>query len=225
MHMTHTWFSIVQQISAHDQGITLDDLPIVRYADGRAARVHHPADGVIPRLAAVLVVIHPHADGVELLLTRRGGGLREHSGEIAFPGGRQEEGETSVDTALREAHEELAIPASAVTVLGTLRTIYVPRSNHLVTPVVAWCDHLPLMTPNTAEVAEFFLADMRTLLHPDAIQYETRQIHEDTFVVPYYPIQTHRVWGATALMLSDLILRTRRLLLHQTSTQGTTYEQ
>lgn len=222
--MSH-WNTIIQQISQHDQGITLDDLPIVRYVDGRPARVHHPAEGVEPRLAAVLIVLTPHETDVRILLTRRSGGLREHSGEIAFPGGRQEPGETSIHTALREAHEELAIPESAVTVMGALHTIYVPRSNHLVTPVVAWCNELPELTPNSVEVAEYFMADVPPLLHPNAMQYETRNMLGDTFVVPYYPINQHRVWGATALMLSDLILRTRRLLMHQSSIQGASNEQ
>ncbi|MFZ9857822.1 MAG: NUDIX hydrolase [Roseiflexaceae bacterium] len=223
--MTSYWNSIIQQISQHNQGITLDDLPIVRHIDGRPARVNHPAAGVTPRLAAVLIVLTPYAQDIQVLLTRRGGGLREHSGEIAFPGGRQEPGETSITTALREAYEELAIPESAVTVMGALHTIYVPRSNHLVTPVVAWCDELPQLTPNDVEVAEYFTADFPPLLQPDAMQYETRHMLGDTFVVPYYPINQHRVWGATALMLSDLILRTRRLLMHQSSTQGASNEQ
>lgn len=218
--MTLTWFSIIQQVSRHDQGVTIDDLPIVRHSDGRPARVHHPAEGVIPRLAAVLVVLSPYQDNVELLLTRRGGTLREHGGEIAFPGGRQEAGETSIDTALREAYEELALPSNSVHVLGTLHNIYVPRSNHLVTPVVAWCDELPPLTPNPTEVAEYFTTNIPPLLRPEAMQYETRQMLGDTFVVPYYPIRQHRVWGATALMLSDLVLRTQRLLMHQSSSQG-----
>lgn len=223
--MISRWNTIIQQISQHDQGITLEDLPIVRHVDGRPARVNYPAEGTTPRLAAVLVVLTPHESNINVLLTRRGGGLREHSGEIAFPGGRQEQGETSVHTALREAYEELALPESAVTVMGQLHTIYVPRSNHLVTPVVAWCNELPELSPNVAEVAEYFTADVPTLLHPDAIQYETRHMLGDTFVVPYYPIKHHRVWGATALMLSDLILRTRRLLMHHTSIQGASDEQ
>lgn len=223
--MTHAWVSIIQQICQSTQGVTIDDLPIVRYVDGRPARVHQPAQGVIPRLAAVLLLLSPHGQNAQLLLTRRGGGLREHSGEIAFPGGRQEDGETSVHTALREAYEELAIPSSAVTVMGTLHQIYVPRSNHLVTPVVAWCDELPSITPNVAEVAEYFTTDVPPLLHDDALQYETRQMLGDTLVVPYFPIHQHRVWGATALMLSDLVLRTRRLLMNQSSAQGVAYEQ
>ena len=223
--MTSQWHSIIKQISQHDQGITLDDLPIVRHVDGRPARVHRPAEGVIPRLAAVLIVLTPCKTDVQILLTRRGGGLREHGGEIAFPGGRQEAGENSISTALREAHEELAIPASAVTVMGSLHTIYVPRSNHLVTPVVAWCDELPELSPNAVEVAEYFTADLPPLLNPAAIQYETRQMLDDTFVVPYYPIHHHRVWGATALMLSDLLMRTRRLLMNQSAIQGASDEQ
>jgi 8-oxo-dGTP pyrophosphatase MutT (NUDIX family) len=223
--MTPQWNSIIQQISQHDQGITLDDLPIVRHIDGRPARINQPAVGVTPRLAAVLIVLTPRQHDVQVLLTRRGGELREHSGEIAFPGGRQEAGESSITTALREAHEELAIPATSVTVMGSLHTIYVPRSNHLVTPVVAWCDELPELRPNAVEVAEYFTADIPPLLQPSAVQYETRTMLGDTFVVPYYPINNHRVWGATALMLSDLILRTRRLLMHQSSSQGVLYEQ
>jgi len=83
---------------------------MVRYRDGRVARINTPPEGSTPRAAAVLVILTMQDDGAALVLTRRGGHLREHSGEISFPGGRLEADETAHAGALREAHERARHP-------------------------------------------------------------------------------------------------------------------
>ena len=185
---------------------------MVRYRDGRIARINTPPDGTTPRPAAVLVILTPHRADAALVLTRRGGHLREHSGEIAFPGGRLEGDETAHQGALREAHEELGLAATSLKIIGQLHTVYVPRSNHSVTPIVAWCDTLPTLSPNPSEVAEVFLAPITPLLAPDALAYEERDIRGETVIVPYFMVHNHRIWGATALMMCDLLARIRALL-------------
>lgn len=205
--MTLQWHHTIQQIAQHDYGVKPHQLPMVRHRDGHVARINHPPAGVTPRAAAVLVLVSPNQPDIDIILTRRSGNLRQHSGEIAFPGGKVDHNETVAMTALREAQEELGIPADAVQVLGTLHTIYVPRSNHLVTPVVAWCDALPLITPNPNEVAEVFVAAISTLLAPDALCFEERQLGDEQLVVPYFLIHEYRVWGATALIITDFVAR------------------
>ncbi len=207
--MTKQWQHITQQIAQHDYGVTPHELPMVRHRDGRVARINQPPDGVTPRAAAVLVLVTPNQQDIDIVLTRRGGHLRQHGGEIAFPGGKVDANETVVMAALREAEEELGISSSAVHVLGALHTIYVPRSNHMVTPVVAWCDELPRFVPNPHEVAEVFMAPLMTILPADVLCFEERQFGEDQLVVPYFMINEYRVWGATALMLSDFVARIR----------------
>lgn len=207
--MSHPWFHIARQIAQNDFGVKPQDLPMVRHRDGQVARLNHPLGGVTPRAAAVLVIVVPNDTTIDIILTRRGGHLRQHGGEIAFPGGKVDENETPMMAALREAEEELGISATVVHVLGTLHTIYVPRSNHLVTPVVAWCDVLPLFSPNPDEVAEVFMAPITTILPTEALCFEERQLGTDQLIVPYFLINEYRVWGATALMLCDFIARIR----------------
>ena len=212
--MTHQWQHTIQQISQHDYGVKPHTLPMVHHRDGRVARINQPPDGVTPRAAAVLIVVIPNHHDVDIVLTRRGGNLRQHGGEIAFPGGKVDHNETVVMAALREAEEELGIPATAVEVIGTLHTIYVPRSNHMVTPVVAWCDTQPQFVPNPAEVAEVFLASISPLLPVEALCIEERPFGDEHLRVPYFLINDYRVWGATALMMCDLVARIRAYHAH-----------
>lgn len=207
--MTHPWQHTIQQITQHDYGVKPHTLPMVHHHDGRVARVNQPPDGVTPRAAAVLILVIPNQHDIDIVLTRRGGNLRQHGGEIAFPGGKVDRDETVVMAALREAEEELNIPATAVHVVGTLHTIYVPRSNHMVTPVVAWCDTQPDFVPNPAEVAEVFMTSISNVLPVDALCIEERQFGDEQLLVPYFLIHDYRVWGATALMLCDFVARIR----------------
>ncbi|NBU63818.1 MAG: CoA pyrophosphatase [Chloroflexia bacterium] len=207
--MTHPWQHTMQQITQHDYGVKPHLLPMLHHRDGRIARINHPPDGVTPRAAAVLILMMPNHHDSDIVLTRRGGNLRHHGGEIAFPGGKVDYGETVETAALREAEEELGIAATTVTVMGTLHTIYVPRSNHMVTPVVAWCDTQPHFVPNPTEVAEVFVAPLRSLLVADALCIEERPFGDEHLLVPYFLIHGYRVWGATALMLCDLLARIR----------------
>lgn len=207
--MNTQWYDITQQVANHPFGVVQQALPMVRYHDGRVARVNTPPAGVTPRTAAVLVIVTPYRGSVALVLTRRGGHLREHGGEIAFPGGRLEADETAPLGALREAHEELGIVATTLAVIGQLHAVYVPRSNHMVTPVVAWSATLPTLIPNPSEVAEAFLAPLSDLLPEHAVAYEERDMRGERVVVPYFLVQHHRIWGATALIICDLVARIR----------------
>ncbi len=186
--------------------------------DGRTLRVNEPPAGITPRRAAVLIMATPAQQGVELIITRRSGSLRQHGGEIAFPGGRVDESDESVIAcALREANEEIGISAAAIKILGTIHHVYVPRSNHIVTPVVAWVAQPPTYTTNPAEVDEVFHLPIDAILGSDALRIEERHIQGETIRVPYYPFQEHRIWGATALMLCDLSARIDRCITYRNS--------
>lgn len=203
------WQQLITHVGTHECGIQQHMLPMVRHPDGRPARVNTPPAGSQPRPAAVLVVVTADADRPTIILTQRGGGLREHGGEISLPGGRVEAHETAIQTALREAAEELAVDAQCLDVIGTLHPVYVPRSNHLITPVLAW-NHTPFAcVPNPAEVATVLYAPLPDLLADNAVVYEPRHINGYDVEVPYFLVAGHKVWGATALVLCDLVARIR----------------
>jgi 8-oxo-dGTP pyrophosphatase MutT (NUDIX family) len=115
--------------------------------------------------AAVLIPVLAHADGASVLLTRRADSLARHTGQIAFPGGRLDGGETAVVAALREAGEEVDLDPSLVEVLG-LGDAYETGTGYLVTPVVGWIGSEPALAAAPDEVAEIFHVPWDFLMDP-----------------------------------------------------------
>jgi 8-oxo-dGTP pyrophosphatase MutT (NUDIX family) len=168
-----------------------------------------------PALAAVLLPLVMR-DELTLLLTQRSSQLRAHSGQVAFPGGRTDESDQdAVDTALREAHEEVGLPRHYVEVLGTLPT-YVTGSAFIITPVVALVTPGFQLQPNPEEVADVFEVPLSYLMNP-----ANHRRHEMAFdggirqwlSMPYTdPVneaddgeaRERYIWGATAGMLRNL---------------------
>ena len=107
------------------------------------------------RPAAVLIAIVARPEGASVILTRRADTLTSHTGQIAFPGGRLDAGETAVDAALREAREEIGLAPDRVEVIG-LGDTYETGTGFLVTPVIGWLRDIPALTPSPGEVAEVF---------------------------------------------------------------------
>lgn len=156
------------------------------------------------RPAAVLVGIQHGPNGTHLVLTKRASHLRNHPGQIAFPGGRRDAGDRDlVDTALREAQEEIGLPRDAVQVLGELPG-HETVTGFQVTPVLAEItrDFTPRADPS--EVAEIFTAPLAHVTNPAQFRVE-RRIWRGTwrnyYVVPWGP---YYIWGATARILRTL---------------------
>jgi 8-oxo-dGTP pyrophosphatase MutT (NUDIX family) len=160
-------------------------------------------------LGGVLVLLYGKNDELNLVLTRRRDDLQSHAGQISFPGGRHEDPETLLMTALRETHEEIGVPPTAVMPLGTLASLYIPPSDFEVHPFVGWYSHgeRPIFTPDTGEVAEILEVPLRHLIDPATRQEEPWELRGQQVKVPYYDVQGYKVWGATAMMLSELIER------------------
>jgi 8-oxo-dGTP pyrophosphatase MutT (NUDIX family) len=144
-------------------------------AERCAAFARLPASDPVPTLkrAAVAIVLVDADDaqsGTALLLTLRAAGLRTHRGQWALPGGRCDEGETSIEAALRELHEELGLEPGPDDVLGLLDD-YPTRSGYLITPVVVWAATGAVMSPNPAEVASVHRIALDEIEQADAFDF------------------------------------------------------
>lgn len=172
-----------------------------------------PPAGVTPRQAGVLVLAYPDSDGLHIVLTRRTESLRSHSGQISFPGGRHSPEDISFTaTALRETCEELGLCDPDIRILGALSRLYIPPSNFEVYPTVGALDAPPRFSPNPDEVAEVFSLPLNDLLDSRIKHSEERDILGLRMTVPYYAVRGHKVWGATAAMLSELETRLRAVV-------------
>ncbi len=156
------------------------------------------------RPAAVLVGIADGAGGPRLILTKRASHLRNHPGQIAFPGGRRDPGDPDiVATALREAEEEIGLPPSAVEVMGELPA-HETVTGYKVTPILARIHRDFTARPEPGEVAEIFAAPLTHVTDPARFRVE-RRIWRGTwrnyYIVPWGP---YYIWGATARILRGL---------------------
>jgi 8-oxo-dGTP pyrophosphatase MutT (NUDIX family) len=163
---------------------------------------------LVCRHAGVLVLLYPHNardEDLWLVLTLRSESVAHHRGQISLPGGSQEPGETAMDAALRETWEELEVDLGMVEVLGELSPVYIPRSGFCVHPTVAHAWRRPRFVAFPGEVAEVIEAPVSLLLTPATRQEEMWQLHDEPVRVPFYAIGAHKVWGATAMILAELM--------------------
>lgn len=155
--------------------------------------------------SSVLVLLFPDKnEDLNLILTLRNKNI-DHGGQISFPGGRSEPGESTAETALREAEEEIGIPPADIQIIGMLSHLYVSKSNNHVTPVVGYIDALPELKLNTAEVDEAFSVPLESLVSRQNLTTEHWDLRQYTYKVPYWDIHRVPLWGATAMMLSELV--------------------
>jgi 8-oxo-dGTP pyrophosphatase MutT (NUDIX family) len=153
------------------------------------------------RPAAVLVPIVEHPDGATVLLTRRADHLREHAGQISFPGGRLGPADKGpIDAALREAFEEIRLDPTQVEVAGTL-PVYRTGTGFRITPVVGFL-HPPLdLEPDPAEVAEVFEVPLAFVLDPANHRRDSMLWRGEVHWYDAVPYRGRYIWGATAGML------------------------
>lgn len=158
------------------------------------------------RKAAVLVPLFKNGDHVQVLLTLRSTYEGVHSGQISFPGGKFEPHETDpIQVALRETEEEIGISSEHIEVLGLLTPLYIPVSKMYVQPVVAWL-HSTDWFPEEKEVVEIVEVPISQLLDDQFRKTKTMDFPgRSSMMVPYFDLKNQVVWGATAMMLSELI--------------------
>ena len=143
------------------------------------------------------------------MLTLRRHDLNAHAGQVSLPGGRLEPGEKPPEAALREAHEEVGIHPSRVTLLGSLAPLYIPPSDFRVHPFVGWHEQPAVFTPQPDEVAELLEVPLLSLLDASTRREEIWNRRGLELQVPYFSIGRHKVWGATAMILSEFLERVR----------------
>lgn len=130
-----------------------------------------------------------------------------HSGQIAFPGGKEEETDTNlIATAIREANEEVGISVEKVNVVGELSDFFVPVSNHLIRPVIGYCQDQPIFIPDRREVDHVIEVPLHQLLDTTLLkEKEITAASGYKLVSPYFELENKVVWGATAMMLSEFV--------------------
>ena len=163
-----------------------------------------PVKALTPAAVLIAVVIH---DRPAVLFTRRTTTLRAHAGQVAFPGGRIDVTDADeVNAALREAHEEIALPPSAVDVIGVTGT-YDTGTGYRITPVIGVVAPGLALVPAADEVASIFEVPLDFLLDPANHQLRTSDWQgraRNYYVIAW---ETHEIWGATAAMVVNLARR------------------
>ena len=175
----------------------------------RGAPPPRPWPGSAPpgqrRESAVLVPLYEHEGEPFVVLTRRSWELRSHQGEVSFPGGVIEPGESARDAALREAHEEIALDPSTVDVVGELDHLATFSSRAMIMPFVGVLAGRPQLTPSPHEVDAVLHVPIAELLLPE-IYREERWGWEDTLrPLSFFDLVGDTVWGATAAILRHLL--------------------
>lgn len=161
------------------------------------------------RASAVLCLLFPIDDVLQVLLIKRTADGRAHSGQVSFPGGRQEPFDTDLRaTALREAQEEVGIMSAEVEILGGLTPLYIPVSNFQVYPFIAYSEQQPKYYLSQQEVAHIIEVPVKTLFAPERIirtDVTSPAVPDFVMNVPAYELEDKTIiWGATAMMLSEL---------------------
>jgi 8-oxo-dGTP pyrophosphatase MutT (NUDIX family) len=157
--------------------------------------------------SAVLVPLFTDQAGrAHVVFTRRRDDLRRHAGEISFPGGRRDDGETLLETALREAHEEIGLPPDAVQVIGALAPVGTFVTNYAIYPFVGLIEPGFEWIVQETEVAEVLELSLDDLVAGHSYKRMVRR--GMAFKTDVYEVDHHMVWGATARILGDLLFRT-----------------
>ena len=141
----------------------------------------------------------------DVILTRRNSDLPHHRGQIAFPGGSVDEGENCMQAALREAEEEIGLDPSTVSVLGCHDDIWTP-SGFIISPVIGVLSSAGNLRPNPAEVARVFTVPLSFFADADKAQLQTIRHEGIDREVFFYHWDGETIWGATALMLRNLLV-------------------
>src|SRR5690349_14064485 len=159
----------------------------------------------ITRASAVLAPLYDEHGEVKVVLTRRAQHLRSHRGEVSFPGGGQDPGEDLVQTALREANEEVGLDPAAVEIVGELDHLATVMSRSFIVPYVGFLPGRPELVPSPAEVELILHVPLADLLDPDAYHEERWGLPPMDRPLIFFEIEGDTIWGATGAMLRNFL--------------------
>ncbi|WP_298222928.1 CoA pyrophosphatase [Flavobacterium sp.] len=159
-----------------------------------------------PRKAAVMMLFYPRNEKTNIILILRNSYKGVHSSQIAFPGGKVEESDDSLmHTALRETHEEIGIAPEQITVIRPFSEVYIPPSNFMVSPFLGYSNDTLIFKPDPSEVAGIIEFPIENFLDDTIVVNRMMETaYSKSIAVPSFKIYDHYVWGATAMMLSEL---------------------
>jgi len=161
-----------------------------------------------PRLArdsSVLILFYQKGEKLYFPLIERTNGNHKHSGQISLPGGKYELSDKNlVETAIRETEEELGLLGEKIHIIGPITGLYIPISNFQVQPILAYYDDLPQFKADSFEVNQIIETEIQELFNKKNKHEEI--IHKNGFEIkaPYYDVKGHKLWGATAMIVSEL---------------------
>lgn len=156
--------------------------------------------------SSVLILVYPEDEQLFICLTKRPSTMKHHPGQISFPGGKVEMEDTSAEmTALREAHEEVGIDVGMIEILGKLSDLFVEVSRFLIQPFLAWADEKPKFVVNYEEVEELIIFPISEYVSHELISEAELETISGPLMIRYYPFNGEVIWGATAMILSELI--------------------
>jgi len=158
------------------------------------------------RMSSVMILIYPSGDFYNTFTILRPTYDGVHSNQMAFPGGQREEQDSNLmDTAVRETKEEIGVYIEKKDILGKLTDIYIPPSNFIVSPYIAFFNEKPSTKRQPSEVEEIIEVNLKEIIHPDAIT--TRRLILEKYGevhVPCFLVGDNVIWGATAMIMSEL---------------------
>ena len=159
------------------------------------------------RKSAVLILFYPNQDKAFFPLIKRPVYPGVHSGQIALPGGKMEdEDQDVIDTALREAWEEVGVHPQQVKLIGKMSDLFIPTSNFLVSPILGYSEEMPDFVPEEKEVARIIETAVSTLYEPSIRKKKILEFSNNFRLdTPYFEVDKEMVWGATAMILSELL--------------------
>lgn len=206
--MEHPWLSVL--ISCLSGGSLPGEKAHARLSAYDRPKAEQKRKDRAYKESAVLILLYPDDQGnLHTIFIQRAGGRDVHSSQIAFPGGKREHSDPDLrSTALREAQEEVGVDPGNIRTLGTLTEIFIPPSGYIVAPYLAWSPERPSFTPDPREVKEILEAPIEFFIGDDAIGRRKVRAGKDgvRLLVPAYDCQGFTIWGATAMILSELTM-------------------
>ncbi len=154
--------------------------------------------------SAVLILLFNNANILYFCLIKRSLNLKYHPGQISFPGGKIEKGESDYTiTALREADEEIGLDPNKIEIIGNISSVYIPVSNFMIYPVLAYSEEIPNLKVNESEVDEIIYLPIYEFFNPVNITEEIVNSGSSTIKTPCYKINDYIIWGATAMLINE----------------------